>query len=92
MAVAARDDNDSPTLIGVSSVDGVTPIRAKVDPVTGYVLMTIQNVAFSTTGQTPKIDDNDVPVTRAVTNDANQTVKPLISDPNYPGYVLADVI
>lgn len=39
MANAAHDENAVPTLIGVSSVDGTTPIKVKVDPVTGRVLV-----------------------------------------------------
>lgn len=92
MAVSGKDDNAASTIIGVSSTDGVTPVRARVDPVTGYVLMSIKSVSYSPTGQKTTIDENDVPITRAVTNDASQTVKPLISDPNNSGYVLADVV
>lgn len=90
MAVAARDDNTAAALIGVSSVDGTTPVRARTDPVTGYVLATIINVAYSTTLKSPVIDDNAVHVNQGVTNDASNTVRPLLSDPNNPGYVLAD--
>jgi hypothetical protein len=38
MANARRDENSIPTLLGVSSVDGVTPIVVYVDPVTHRVL------------------------------------------------------
>ena len=34
MANASRDANRAVTLIGVSSVDGVTPVKVKVNPVT----------------------------------------------------------
>lgn len=39
MADAKRDENNVPTLIGVSSVDGVTPTRVRVNPATGRVLV-----------------------------------------------------
>lgn len=39
MANAAIDQNDKPTLIGVSSVDGSTPTRVYVNPVTGRMLV-----------------------------------------------------
>lgn len=35
---ASTDENDKPTLIGVSSVDGKTPVKVAVDPTTGRVL------------------------------------------------------
>lgn len=38
MAQAERDDNRVPTLLGVSSADGTTPIAIQVNPVTGRVL------------------------------------------------------
>ncbi len=41
MGHALRDDNDVPNMLGVSSVDGVTPIPLTVDPVTGYLLVNI---------------------------------------------------
>lgn len=89
---AKRDDNGYPTLVGVSSADGVTPIRAKADPVTGYILAEIKIVSFSATPKTQRSDDNAVRVLRGVTNDASQSVKAIISDPNNVGYVLADVL
>jgi hypothetical protein len=39
IANAKRDGNFVPTLIGVSSVDGVTPVLVAVDPVTGRILV-----------------------------------------------------
>jgi hypothetical protein len=38
MANAKRDDNRNVTLMGVSSVDGVTPLKIQVNPVTWAVL------------------------------------------------------
>lgn len=39
MTDAYRDGNSVPTLIGVSSTDGFTPTRVKVDPTTGRMLV-----------------------------------------------------
>lgn len=39
MENAKRDENSVPTLIGVSNVDGVTPIRVYADPVTHRLLI-----------------------------------------------------
>lgn len=38
MTNARRDDNRVPTLLGVSSADGITPIPIQVNPVTGRML------------------------------------------------------
>lgn len=38
---AYRDDNAVPTLIGVSSLDGKSPVRVAVDETTGAVLVTL---------------------------------------------------
>lgn len=39
MSEASRDQNHVPTMLGVSSVDGVTPIPVEIDPVTGRLLV-----------------------------------------------------
>lgn len=39
MSQAARDQNFVPTLLGVSNVDGVTPVVVYVDPVTHRLLV-----------------------------------------------------
>lgn len=92
MAQASLDQNSKPTLIGVSSVDGVTPTRCRVDAVTGYLLADIKPISqFTTTSPAVKIDENANRVGAVVTDNAAQTIKPLISDPNNPGYLLADL-
>lgn len=48
MSNAKRDGNTIPTLIGVSSADGVTPTLAYVDPVTHRVLVSPSAVAAVT--------------------------------------------
>ena len=39
MSEASRDQNHVPTMLGVSSTDGVTPIPVEIDPVTGRLLV-----------------------------------------------------
>lgn len=39
MVNAAIDDNFKPTLIGVSSDDGITPTRVEINPATGRTLV-----------------------------------------------------
>lgn len=48
MSQARKDANHVSTMIGVSSVDGITPIRISVDPITGYLM--VENVDISTLG------------------------------------------
>lgn len=93
MAQAKRDENRVPVLLGVSSVDGVTPVPIRVDPLTGRVLANILAIdEFASTNPEIKRDENRIQVGTAVTDDSNQTVKPLLSDPNNVGRLLADVV
>jgi hypothetical protein len=48
MAEAARDFNRIPTLLGVSSVDGVTPVLLQVNPATGRLLVDLSSVGVGT--------------------------------------------
>lgn len=48
MAQASRDQNNVPTLLGVSNVDGVTPIKVYADPVTHRLLVDAAGAGFGT--------------------------------------------
>jgi hypothetical protein len=48
MAEAARDFNRIPTLLGVSSVDGVTPVLLQVNPATGRLLVDLSSMGVGT--------------------------------------------
>lgn len=48
MAQASRDQNFVPTLLGVSNVDGVTPVAIYADPTTHRLL--VDTAAFSGAG------------------------------------------
>ena len=76
MAVAKRDGNHVPVLIGTSSVDGITPVMARVNPITGYLLIQVvaNTGAVAVTPVTrAKHDENHVTTALAETNDANLT-------------------
>lgn len=44
---APRDNNRVPTMIGVSSSDGVTPVTVYVDPITHRMLVDLASVSSS---------------------------------------------
>lgn len=61
MSTAKIDQNNKPTMIGVSYLDGVTPIPVAVDPVTGYLLVEIMDATFNASPvlrSNAKIDNN----------------------------------
>jgi len=64
MSSGKRDDNRVVVLIGVSSVDGVTPVPIMVDPDTGRLLATIvsRDASDGTVEQPTKRDYNRVTV------------------------------
>ena len=47
MSYAKIDKNGKPTIIGVSSVDGETPVRIATDPITGYLLVDVVDATTS---------------------------------------------
>jgi hypothetical protein len=50
---ASHDQNFETTLMGVSTVDGTTPVPAEVDPVTGQLQVGPSGTAQATGGYTP---------------------------------------
>lgn len=61
---ASHDENDVPTLIGVSNVDGKTPVKAWIDPVTHRLLTDSGGAGSSVT-----ITDGSTTVTNVTTID-----------------------
>jgi len=53
MAQASRDQNFVPTLLGVSNVDGSTPVRIYADPVTHRLLVDLAGGGSGWTVETP---------------------------------------
>ena len=58
---ARIDQNDRKTALGVSSVDSVTPVRLRVDPVTSYLLIKIVATSSGVVNTVHRIDQNDIP-------------------------------
>lgn len=48
MADAKRDQNQVPTLLAVSQLDGITPVNVYVDPVTHRLLVNLATGASGT--------------------------------------------
>ena len=88
MGISRIDDNFTKTAIASDGVTGIEPLR--VDPVTSRLLIDVE-VTTSTTPATleSKRDDNFVPVSYAVTDDASENLTPLIID-NRSGYLFVD--
>lgn len=78
---AHKDQNTIPSALGVSSVDNVTPIVVRVDPVTNYVLadMTSDSITI-TPAVRDKRDENEVPTVYGVSNDDSITLLPIRTD------------
>lgn len=57
MAQASRDENNVTTLLGASSVDGVTPVRVYADPVTHRLLVDIPGGAGDVVGPASSTDN-----------------------------------
>lgn len=81
MATAQKDDNDYPTIIGISCVDGVTPIRIKfaagamkIDTTT--VISVVPSTNF------PKTDANGMPVAKGTAHDNDNLVLPWYVNPS----------
>jgi hypothetical protein len=47
MENAKIDQNFKPTMIGVSYLDGVSPVLCAVDPITGYLLIDVVDTTFN---------------------------------------------
>lgn len=77
---AKRDQNDHPVDMEVSSVDNITPLMLRVDPITSYLL--IQEEGTSTLTGVPKhrIDENDIPTSYGVSDSDGTTLIPIQTD------------
>lgn len=65
MADASRDGNFVTTLVGVSSADGVTPVRVAVDPVTGRVLVDLPSAGLGFLAATGTVNGSNTSFTFA---------------------------
>lgn len=86
MAQALRDQNNVTTLLGVSSVDGVTPVACVVDSVTGRLLVDINSMgahSVVTNRQIAYRDQNHVPVALAESSNDDGVLVNIVA--NSPG-------
>jgi hypothetical protein len=67
MANALRDKNRVPTILGVSSVDGTTPIRVKVNPNTGAMLIDGASLVTDLDTVYLRLDATNDPLTGSLT-------------------------
>lgn len=82
MANAKKDDNDYPALIGISCVDGVTPVRVAVNPSNGGVSVDSSTVISVVPAYTTQVDDNGTPVMKGVSTADADTVLPIYVNPS----------
>lgn len=83
MADAKRDQNYVTTLLGVSSVDGATPINVVIDSVTGRVLMDAQTIGSHSAVTNREIayrDENYVPVGLGESEDDDGVLVNVVAD------------
>lgn len=79
MTNAKRDDNFIPVMMGVSSVDGVTPVPVTLDPTTLRLrVVVISNLKNDATPDrnTSRRDENTKP-TLAGENSSTQNIEPI---------------
>ena len=80
MAVAARDNNNVPTLIGALSSDGTTVVRVKVSS-TNHGLKIMDDTTGTDHGVAAAVrDSNNVPVLMAVSNSDGTTPVEVYAD------------
>lgn len=81
MAIGKRDQNDKAVGLGVSSSDNSTPLMLRVDPVTDYLLVTLQSDSLTPTVATRnKRDQNEVPSAYGVSDTDGVTLVPIRTD------------
>lgn len=78
---ARRDDNAVPTWLGVSCVDGVTPIRIAINPATGGVKVDDTTVISVTPAYVGSRDANQVPVKYGISDASSTVMLPVYVNP-----------
>lgn len=78
---AAKDENSVSTIIGASSTDGKTIVRAEIDPVTHRLLAQDGTTGSDFGTKNASRDENHVPVWIAVSNVDGQTPVEIYLDP-----------
>lgn len=90
MADARRDDNNVPTWLGISCVDGVTPVRIVINPSNSGVKVDTTTVISVTPAYVGSRDSNQVPVKYGVSDADGSVMLPIYVEPT-TGAVLIDL-
>lgn len=90
---AKRDENYVTVAMGISDTDGATTLPLSVDPVTGRLLIDIDGQLTDGLIMPAMVgrDENWRETASAVTDDADETVSPLIVD-NRNNYLYIDLL
>lgn len=89
MAVAKKDDNAYPTIVGISCVDGVTPVRVKFNANGEMATDSSTVISVVPSSDFPATDDNGMPIAKAVSSADGETILPWYVHPT-TGAVLVD--
>lgn len=91
MAEAIRDQNHITTGTAISSVDSITTLNLKVDPVTNYLLADITIEALiATSASMDKRDQNHTPTVYGISSVDGITLVPIRT--NSTGALLVDIL
>lgn len=88
MSNALRDGNDVPTWLGLSCVDGVTPVPIKVNSSNGGVECDFTSVTSFTPAPSTKRDDNQVPIKTGISTTSATTILPVYVNPTTGGILM----
>lgn len=88
--VAQRDDNGSPTMLGISCVDGITPIRIQFSPLGGGMKIDGTTVISVVPSSVISKDGNGANIMRGVSSSDSSVILPFYVNPS-TGAVLIDM-
>lgn len=87
-----KDDNDYPTIFGVSCVDGLSPVRITLNSSAhGMLIDTATVISVVPSVNFPDVDDNSMNVAKGVSSTDSTKVLPWYVNPTN-GAVLVDLI
>ena len=78
-------------MIGLSSTDGVTPVRIKLNASSGGLMIDTTTTIGFTPRNCSKMDENDVPTRTGISSVDGTTIIPVFVNPS-TGAVLVDLI
>lgn len=89
MANAQKDDNGYPTIIGISCVDGITPVQVVFNSTNNGMMRDTTTVISVVPQEIKQLDDNSVPIAKGVSSADLKTILPWYVNPA-TGAVLTD--